>query len=88
MIYGVELSRQAAKELKRLDRNIQKRLQARIEDLALAPEDPRLSNQLETVKGRRYARVGDWRIIYEVREGEQMVFIADILPRGRAYRNL
>ncbi len=30
-------------------------------------------------------RIGDWRIIYELRRKESMLVVYDIVPRGRAY---
>lgn len=63
MTFRVDLSHQAAKDLKRLDRTTAKRVQDRIEELASDPLFPRFSKQMETVPEKRYSRVGDWRII-------------------------
>ncbi len=54
--YHTVLSAKAIKILDRLDRKIEKRIQARLEDLAVNPSDPRISNKLETVAGKRYSR--------------------------------
>lgn len=88
MSYGVELSRRAAKTLKNLDQTTKERLQARIDQLALDPLSPNVSSQLTLVPGQRYSRVGDWRIIYEIRESSSLILIVTIQPRGKAYRNL
>jgi hypothetical protein len=45
--YEVRLAHQAEKDLERLDRTTLKRIQARIDELADNPLDPRLSRQLE-----------------------------------------
>ena len=54
MSYRVEVHRQAAKELKRLDRTTIRRLEARIGELAQDPFNPRLSRQMETDPEARY----------------------------------
>jgi mRNA interferase RelE/StbE len=82
----VEFSHQAAKELKRLDRTSIKRIEARIDELAQDPFNPRISQQKETDPESRKSRVGDWRIIYQVEEAQQIINIAAIRPRSRAYR--
>ena len=33
-------------------------------------------------------RVGDWRIIYTIREEHLIVLIVNVAPRGSAYRDL
>ena len=71
MKYKVILSAKAMKMLDRLDRKTEQRLQARFDQLAANPLDPRLSSKLQTVSGLYYSRVGDWRIIYGVREAGQ-----------------
>ena len=86
MSYRLEFSRQGAKDLKRLDRATLGRIQTRIETLAQDPYSPRLSRQMETAPASRYSRVGDWRIIYQVEEEEQVINIAAIRPRSGAYR--
>ena len=57
MRYTVKPSRKAEKELNHLDREILRRIQTRIDELAQDPFDPRLSHQLElsAVGGDRMA---------------------------------
>ncbi len=86
MSFRVEFSHQAAKELKRLDRATIKRIEARIDELAQDPFNPRISQQKETDPESRKSRVGDWRIIYQVEEEGQVINIAAIRPRSGAYR--
>jgi mRNA interferase RelE/StbE len=74
MSYGIELSHRADKMLGRLDRKIATRIRDRIDQLAVAPLNSRISDALEMMAGQRYSRLGDWRIIYEVREAENTVF--------------
>jgi mRNA-degrading endonuclease RelE of RelBE toxin-antitoxin system len=74
--------------LDRLDRKIEHRDQARFDELAANPLDPRISSQLETAAGRNYSRVGDWRIIYEIREADQTVFVVTVQHRSCVYKEM
>jgi len=76
------------RELERLDRKTEKRVQSRLDELAANPLDPRISNKLETAEGKRYSRVGDWRIVYEIKESEQTLFVITIQHRSRVYKEL
>jgi len=86
MSYRIVLYREAEKTLDGLDRTTARRIEAKIDELALDPFSPRLPRQLETAKDRRYSRVGDWRIIFRVNEADDILDIVAIKPRGKAYR--
>jgi mRNA-degrading endonuclease RelE of RelBE toxin-antitoxin system len=81
MKYATALSAKAMKVLNRLDQKIGQRLQSRFGELAVNPLGPRISSQLETVEGQRYARVGDWRIVYEIRKPKKLSLL---LPSSTA----
>jgi mRNA-degrading endonuclease RelE of RelBE toxin-antitoxin system len=86
MSYGLELSHQAKKALKLLDKATIKRLEQRFMELSQTPCDFRLSKPLEMGEGEWTSRVGNWRIIYLVNEVENMIHIFSIEPRSKAYR--
>jgi mRNA interferase RelE/StbE len=88
MNYAIRVSRRADKAIERIDRSIAPRIRDRIAQLGANPFDSRLSQELEMVKGQRYSRVGDWRIIYEVRENDGIMFIVTIQHRSKVYRDL
>jgi mRNA interferase RelE/StbE len=88
MRYSVKPSRKAEKELNHLDREILRRIQTRIDELAQDPFDPRLSHQLEMSPEQRYSRVGDWRIIFEVDVPNEIMNVAAIQHRSRVYKKL
>ncbi|MCC7352311.1 MAG: type II toxin-antitoxin system RelE/ParE family toxin [Anaerolineae bacterium] len=79
--------RQAEKALRRLPRDLLRRIERAISDLA---EDPRPSGCVRLVGyGNMYRiRVGDWRISYAVEDEQLVILIVKIAPRGSAYRNL
>lgn len=88
MRYRLILSDKAIKLLDRLDRKTEERILPRLEELAVNPEDPRFSKQLETAGFRRYSRVGDWRIVYEIEKSSQKVLVITIQHRSRVYREV
>jgi len=59
MTYAISLSKEASKELERLDRKTEQRIQRRLDELALNPYDRRISNEVKMEAGQRYSRVGD-----------------------------
>ena len=87
MSYGLELSHQAKKILKFLDKASIKRIEKRFQELSMDPHDPRRTDPLEMgEEGERKTRVGNWRIIYAIREDDKSVYVFSIEPRGKAYR--
>jgi mRNA interferase RelE/StbE len=86
--YTVSLSKEATKELDRIDRKTEKRIQDRLDELTAAPYSDRLSHELIMSPGRRYSRVGNWRIVYEVIEDQKIIDVSVIQPRSRVYKEL
>ena len=85
MTYKVELTRQAEKALDRLDRVTEKRLRDRLKELSLNPYDSRLSNDVIMEEGKRYSKVGDWRIIFRIEAPNMVIFVTAIQHRSKAY---
>lgn len=79
----VAYSRQALKQLSRIDRATAERIVLKVEQLTAEPAS--LANTVKALKGGDLMRlrVGDWRVIYT----ETLVVIAvqRIAPRGSAY---
>lgn len=88
MSYEVRISHPAVKDIERLDAPTERRVRRRLDELAQAPTDRRLSKPLVGVPGLRSSRVGDWRILFRVNETERVVEIVAVRPRGDAYRRL
>jgi mRNA interferase RelE/StbE len=85
MSYGLNVGRQAKKEIKTLDTSTIKRIEDRLQQLSNNPCDPRITKTIKMSPGRRTSRVGDWRIIYQVKESEMVIEVISIWPRGKAY---
>ncbi|WP_232210542.1 type II toxin-antitoxin system RelE family toxin [Nitrococcus mobilis] len=58
----------------------------KVKALAADPYAP--NNNAESLKGSQYyrLRVGDWRVIYDIRDDELIIVVLTVQPRGRVYR--
>ena len=83
--YTVLLERQAEKSLQRLPREVLGRVDRLI--LALAG-DPRPAGckKLKRYESLHRVRVGDWRIVYAIRDCELVVIVIRIGHRREVYR--
>lgn len=88
MSYQVRLSNRAARDLDRLDRGARERILNRLDQLAEAPGDRRLSSLLTNQGGLRKSRVGGWRIIFSVDEGGTSINVVTIDRRGQVYQRI
>jgi len=71
--------------LQSLDKPTKTRIQDKLNAIAAAPTDPRLSKPLTGVS-QRTARVGGYRIIFTIEE--ETLIVSDIGPRGQIYKRL
>ena len=84
--YLVELSPAAARQLRKLDRSIQRRLYLRLRRLASEPR-PAGCVQLRAVIGTFYRiREGTYRIVYTIEDTRLVVLVVRIAHRREAYR--
>lgn len=81
--YSVVLSRTAAKQLDKLPSQISRKLTGLIKHLAVDPRPPGCK-RLRARKGYRL-RSGDYRIIYDVYDGQQLVDVIGIGHRREVY---
>jgi mRNA interferase RelE/StbE len=82
--YQVEFRPAALRELRRLDRSVQPRIQGAITLLAQDPRPP-ASRPLRGREGYRL-RVGDYRIIYTINDGVLLIVVVTIGHRREVYR--
>lgn len=85
MTYRVEISPAAARDLKKLDRQAQRRVQAAIEILAETPRPPS-ARQLVDSGGAWRVRTGDYRVIYEIHDDRILVLVLRAGHRREVYR--
>lgn len=85
--WRIEITKQPVKILRRLPRNISKRLDKAILALADDPQ-PIGSKKLTDYHNLYRIHVGDWRIIYAIEDEKLIILIIRIAPRGNVYRDL
>lgn len=85
MALEVKLTATASKYFESLDKSTKKRIQEKLNAIAASPSDPRLSKPLVNAS-QRTARVGDYRILFEIED--PLLIVSNIGPRGRIYRRL
>ena len=83
--YHVELSREAAKELARLEAKQKQRVNVA---LFLLRQNPRPPKSIKLSNSERYrVRVGDYRIVYLIDDGLLRVLALKIRHRKESYRD-
>jgi len=84
-MYRVVTTKSFDKALARLPLNWQKRIVAKVKEVAVDPYTP--NNNLTKLQGRDgyRLRVGDWRIIYELQDERLVMLVLDMGPRGDIY---
>lgn len=84
-MYKIELTRAAHRELAALQKNVLKRVDAKIQSLSENPH-PHGVKKLEDNLFR--VRVGDYRIIYQVEPARIVIVVVRIRHRREVYRRL
>jgi mRNA interferase RelE/StbE len=72
----------ARRDLKRLDRPVQRRILDALDRFVAAPRTGDI-RKLDSVQWR--LRIGDWRVRFSFDDENQVIIVLRILPRGRAY---
>jgi len=89
LAFEIEFDPEAVKDLKCLDRQIQRRLLGFLKQRVAPLENPRdIGEALAGAKLGRYwkYRVGDWRIICDIQDGRIVVRVLRIGNRREVYR--
>lgn len=85
MSYQVTLAPAAARQLRKLDPQARRRVQAAIELLAADPRPPS-ATKLVGGAGEWRVRTGDYRIIYEIHNKRLLVLVLSLGHRREIYR--
>lgn len=83
-MYQVEFSKTALKDLNELPQQIQKRVLAEIENLAKNPRHPGIKKLVNSLYYR--ARVGNYRILYDIQDNILTVMVLKIKHRSDIYK--
>lgn len=84
MSYTVMLSPAAARQLRKFDPEVRRRIQAAIDLLAENPRPP-AATRLVGGAGELRVRTGDYRVIYEIHDGELLVLVLRMAHRRDVY---
>ena len=89
MAWRIELADSAAKQLRKLDPQIAKRILTFLRDRVAPLDDPR--NIGEALRGKELGvfwkyRVGDWRIIADLDDGVLLITVIRLGNRREIYR--
>lgn len=84
-MYEILLERRAERDLRRLAANIFQRVIAAIAELADDPRPPGCVKLTGSDNDWRI-RIGDYRVLYEIKDNNQVVRIMRIRHRREAYR--
>ena len=87
MTFRIEFTKSAAKALKSIPKTAQKRIAKKIENLPEGPPEP-AKTKMKGDNPFHRVRVGDYRIIYEIRNETFLILILKIGHRKEVYRNL
>jgi mRNA interferase RelE/StbE len=85
MAYAIEFVPSARRELRKLPREVQLKLNERIDSLSSDPR-PRGSKKLKGSDELWRVRVSDYRIVYEVRDKILVVLVVRVAHRREVYR--
>jgi mRNA interferase RelE/StbE len=86
MTYQVVFTKPAAKVLSKIPSATSKTIRQKIEQIAESPFDPHPNvTKLQNREGYRL-RVGDWRVIYEIRQEQILIIVVQIGLRKEVYR--
>ena len=89
MAWQINLSETAVKQLGKIDKPVAKRIKAFLRDRVSSLDDPRSIGQ--ALKGSRLGefwkyRVGDYRIIASIEDGQLTILVLQIGNRREVYR--
>lgn len=83
--FQISIERDTLRTLAKLDKPVRRRIQTAIDRLA---DDPRPAGgrALANRPGLPRLRVGNYRVIYEVRDAQLLVLVVDLAHRSVSYR--
>jgi len=84
--YDVQFTDVAIENLQRYPKNDQKRIVARIEQLAADPLSMPNVKRLVDFDAAYRLRVGNFCVLFDRDDIIRIIDVIDVLPRGRAYR--
>jgi mRNA interferase RelE/StbE len=88
MTYRVEFSRSAEREFDQLPQQVSARVSSRINSLAVNPRPPGVLKLAGRTTDLYRIRVGNYRVIYAIKDDVLLVLVVSIGHRKEIYRDL
>lgn len=82
--YEVEFSSHASKQLRKIGPQARRRIEGAIELLAGNPRPPKATKLVGGTREWR-ARIGDYRVLYEIHDGRLLVLVVAVGHRRQIY---
>lgn len=83
-MYEIELTTDAERQLSKLERQVQERIIANLERIRIRP----YSHVIRLVGSPYFRlRVGDYRVILDIREDKLIIYVIEIGHRKSVYKN-
>ncbi len=87
MTYTVEIRPAAARQIKKLTRIVQEQVFQQLEELELEPR-PLGVTKLSAKNNLYRVKVGEYRIVYEIRDAVLLILVVAVGHRREIYRDL
>ncbi|MDO8753700.1 MAG: type II toxin-antitoxin system RelE/ParE family toxin [Anaerolineales bacterium] len=85
-MYKISYSKEAEKSLLRMPRNTAKLIREKMEVIAANPyADHPNAKKLQGKEGYRL-RIGDWRVVYKIKNEQLIIVVMKIASRGEVYK--
>ncbi len=85
MTYRISLAPPAARQLRKFDAQVRRRIQAALELLAAEPRPP-AATRLVGGSGEWRVRTGDYRIVYEIEDDRLLILVLRLGHRREIYQ--
>ena len=85
MTYAIALAPPAARQLRKFDPQVRRRIQAVVELLATEPRPP-AATRLVGGSGEWRVRTGDYRIVYEIQDDRLLILVLRVGHRREIYQ--
>lgn len=88
MIYKIEYSERAVKQIKKLDKHIQALLKSWIDKNLIGTSNPRQHGKSLTANknGQWRYRIGDYRLLAEIQEERVVILVLEVGHRREVYK--
>lgn len=87
MAWKIEIDKGVQRSMKKLDRNVAKRIIAKLREISQL-EDPRSTGKalVGNLTGLWRYRVGDYRIVCDIEDEVLLILVIDVAHRSKVYK--